>query len=92
MSFPATSKPVKVKVEGDRSNDKPAAVLQSKPMIHEVDTTQILKKSEGAIENCSKQWLRIGGIKLTPNDGDAIIDGEKLNNLVINYAQKVLKM
>ena len=93
MSSRATSKPVKVKVEGDSSNDKPAAALpQSKPVIHEVDTTQILKKSEGAIENCSKQWLRIGGIKLTLNDRDAIIGGEKLNDLVINFAQKVLKM
>ena len=95
VSSSATSNPVKVKVEEDSNNDKPVAVLpQSKPVIHEVDdTTQgnvIPKKSEGA--SYSRQWLRIGGIKLTPNDKDAIMNGQRLNDLVINFAQKVLKM
>jgi len=31
----------------------------------------------------------IGGIKLALEDRDAIIGGRKLNNLVINFAQKV---
>ena len=38
------------------------------------------------------QWMRIGGIKLTVADRDAIMGGQRLNDLVINFAQKVLKL
>ena len=38
-----------------------------------------------------KEWLRRGGIKLTLNDRDSIIRGERLNDMVINVAQKLLK-
>jgi len=38
-----------------------------------------------------KEWLRRGGIKLTLNDRDSIIRGERLNGMVINIAQKLLK-
>ena len=62
--------------DDDIDNNKPAAVElpQSKPVIHEVDATKeniIPKKSEGTIQRYSRQWLRIGGIKLTLNDRDA---------------------
>ena len=92
-----TRVPVKVKVENiedDIGNDKSAAVEvpQSKPVIHEVNEMQenvVLKKSEGTTERCSRQWLRIGGIKLLLNDRDAITNGQRLNDLVI---KKVLKL
>ena len=38
------------------------------------------------------QWMRIGGIKLTLEDRDAIMDGQELNDLVINFAQQVLRL
>ena len=38
-----------------------------------------------------KEWLRHGGIKLTLNDRDSIIRGERLIDMVINVAQKLLK-
>ena len=50
------------------------------------------KNSEQAIEKCSRQWLCSGGIKLTSNDRDAIMNEQRLNDLVINFAQKVLRM
>ena len=37
------------------------------------------------------QWIRIGGIKLTLEDKNAIINGQRLNDLIINFAQKVLR-
>ena len=38
------------------------------------------------------QWMCIGGIKLTVADRDVIMDGQRLNDLVTNFAQKVLKL
>ena len=38
-----------------------------------------------------KDWLHIGDIKLTMNDRDSITRGERLNDMVINAAQKLLK-
>ena len=38
-----------------------------------------------------KEWVRRGGIKLTLSDRDSIIRGERLNDMVINVAQKLLK-
>ena len=38
-----------------------------------------------------KEWLRVGGIKLTINDRNSIMRGEKLNDMIINAAQKLLK-
>lgn len=38
-----------------------------------------------------KEWLCRGGIKLMLNDRDSIIRGERLNDMVINIAQKLLK-
>jgi len=35
--------------------------------------------------------MHIGGIKLTLADRDAIMDGQRLNDLVIHFVQKVLK-
>ena len=100
VSSTVTSGPFKVieNVEDDDiGNDKPAAVElpQSKPVIHEVDATKeniLPKKTEEAIQKCSRQWLRIGGIILTSNDRDPIMNGQRLNDLVINFAQKVLEM
>ena len=63
VSSTVTSGPFKVieNVEDDDiGNDKPAAVElpQSKPVIHEVDATKeniLLKKTEEAIQKCSRQ-------------------------------------
>ena len=41
--------------------------------------------------NGKKEWLRVGGIKLTINDRDSITRGERLNDMVINVAQRLLK-
>ena len=38
-----------------------------------------------------KEWLRRGGIKLVLNDRDSIIRGKRLNDMVINVTQKLLK-
>ena len=38
-----------------------------------------------------KEWLRVGGIKLTINDRNSIMRGERLNDMIINAAQKLLK-
>lgn len=83
--------------DNDNDNDKPAPVElpQNQTVVHEVDAKKgniVLKNSEGATQKCSSQWLHIGRIKLTSNDRDAIMDRQKLNDLVINFAQKVLKM
>lgn len=100
VSSTVASAPVKV-IENVKNDgigyDKPAAVElpQSKPVIHEVDATKVNivpRKNEGAIEKYCRQWLRIGGIKLTSSDRDAIMNGQRLNDLVINFSQKVLKM
>jgi len=37
-------------------------------------------------------WMHIGGAKLTLEDRDAIMNGQRLNNLVMNFAQKVLRL
>ena len=79
------------------NNDKPAAVKlpHSKQVNYQEDATKeniLAKNSEQAIEKCNIQWLRSGGIKLTSNDRDAIMNGQNLNDLVINFAQKVLRM
>ena len=98
-----TISPVKViaaigDISNDIGNDKPAAavelLLESKPVIHKVDAKKglMIQNSEGNIEKCSRQWLHISGIKLTSNDRDAIMNGHRLNDLVINFAQKVLKI
>ena len=58
-------------------------------MIHKVDAKIIFmvqKNSEGTIEKCNRQWLRISKIKLTLNDTDVIMNGQRLNDLVINFA------
>ena len=82
-----TRGPVKIKVEHVEDyigNDKSATVevLRSKPVIYEVRRCNarniVLKKSEGATERCSKQWLCIGGIKLLSNDRDAIMNDKGL--------------
>ena len=39
----------------------------------------------------SQDWLRTGGIRLTQEDKSKILRGEKLNDLVINFVQKLLK-
>ena len=41
--------------------------------------------------NGKKEWLHVGGIKLTINDRDSITRGERLNDMVINVAQRLLK-
>ena len=41
--------------------------------------------------NHKKEWLRVSGIKLILNDRDSIMRGERLNDMVINVAQKLLK-
>lgn len=95
-----TSAPVKViddVKDDDIGNDKPAAVKlpQSKPVVYKKDAMKenvVPKNSERAVEKCSRQWLRSGGIKLNSNDKDSIMNGQRLNDLVINFAQKMLKM
>ena len=39
----------------------------------------------------SQDWLRTGSIQLTQEDKSKILRGKKLNNLVINFVQKLLK-
>jgi len=34
------------------------------------------------------QWMHIGGIKLTLEDRDTIMNGQRLNDLIINFAQE----
>ena len=41
--------------------------------------------------NGKKEWLCVSGIKLTINDRDSVMRGERLNDMVINVAQKLLK-
>ena len=50
-----------------------------------------MKIDASTSRNGKKQWLRVGGIKLTINDRNSIIAGERLNDMVINVAQKLLK-
>lgn len=98
-STTVTSSPVMV-IDSVKNgnNDKPATVKlsHSKQVIYEEDATKeniISKNSEQDIEKCNRQWLATsGGIKLTSNDRDAIMNEQRLNDLVINFAQKVLRM
>ena len=39
----------------------------------------------------SQDWLRTGGIRLTRENKSEILRGDKLNDLVINFVQKLLK-
>ena len=41
--------------------------------------------------NGNKKWLRVSGIKLRIEDRDSIIAGARLNDMVINVAQRLLK-
>jgi len=41
--------------------------------------------------NGKKEWLHVGGIKLTMSDRDSVLRGERFNDMVINVAQKLLK-
>ena len=38
-----------------------------------------------------KKWFHVDGIKLTMNDRYSIMRGERLNDMVINVVQKLLK-
>ena len=39
----------------------------------------------------SQDWLRTGGIQLTRENKSEILRGDKLNDLIINFVQKLLK-
>jgi len=41
--------------------------------------------------NGKKEWLHVGGVKLTMSDRDSVLRGERLDDMVINVAQKLLK-
>jgi len=49
------------------------------------------KIDANASSNGKKEWLQIGGIKLRMQDRDSIIAGERLNDMVVNVAQRLLK-
>ena len=69
-------------------------------LVVDPDETEVTKdKIENPIKvmkidtsrNGKKEWVRVGGIKLTMNDRDSITRGERLNDMVINVAQRLLK-
>ena len=49
------------------------------------------KIDTSANKNGRKEWLRADGIKLRMEDRDSVIAGEKLNDMVINVAKRLLK-
>ena len=48
------------------------------------------KVDTNANNNGRKEWLCIGGIKLRMEDRYSIIAGERLNDMIINVAQRLL--
>jgi len=54
-----------------------------------VDLTMTSSVSDNKLK--SQDWLRTGGIWLTRENKSEILRGDKLNNLVINFVQKLLK-
>jgi len=59
--------------------------------VEEDGSVQKLSVSSTVPAGKLEQWMCIGDIKLTLVDRDANMDGERLNDLVINFAQKVLR-
>ena len=89
----SSSKSVKVELNASPEDGEDQA--ESAKTSAKTKTTD--NPSKRAKLNCNqslsgtKEWLRRGGIKLTLNDRDSIIDGKRLNDMVINVAQKLLK-
>ena len=80
--------------EGKKDNgDHPGTVKLLDQTMPTISEKLVMKgNKEFKVEKCSKEWLRIGGIKLTLSDREAIVNGQKLNDLAINVAQKLLRM
>ena len=55
----------------------------------DLTTTSSVFPSDNKLE--SQDWLRTGSIQLTQESKSEILRGDKLNDLVINFVQKLLK-